>query len=525
MVKAAKRQVVNIVERDSSQTNIEEKIPGSIKDIKSKLQAMFVESDDFVVREFVIGETAKIKVIVTYIDGMSDKALISDAIIYPLLKESRNPTIDAKLKNIDLVKVLQEDILSASEITAIWDFKEAVETILLGDTVIFIDGAKGAIRACSKGGERRNVSEPDTESVVRGPREGFTEVLKVNTSLLRQRIKSTKFKMETMQLGRYTKTDVAICYIKGVADESIVNAVKRRIKAINVDGVLESSYIEQYIEDAPLSLFPTVGNSERPDKVAAKILEGRVAIICDGSPIVLTVPYLFIEALQSTEDYYSRTFFANLNRLLRLLALAVAVAGPAIYVAILVYHFGIIPFELLLSIAATREGIPFEPFTEALLMILVFEALRESGVRMPKPVGQTISIVAGLVIGEAAVAAGVVSPIMVIIIAITGVCTFIVPTLQDVLPILRIILLFAANAIGLLGIYLALIFILVHLCSLRSFGVPYMSPFSPSSLRDMKDAIIRAPLWSLITRPESITNQQQSHIKYRSDGHIPKKED
>jgi len=327
-----------------------------------------------------------------------------------------------------------------------------------------------------------------------------------------------------MLLGKRTNTLISICYIDGIAPQDIIDTVKRRLRKIKVDAILESGYIEQFIEDAPFSLFATVGNSEKPDKVAAKILEGRVAIFCDGTPFVLTVPCLFIESFQANEDYYSRTFFASFNRLLRLAALLVTSFLPAIYVGLIMHHLAVIPFDLLISVSAAREGVPFSPLLEAIFMVVVFEFLRESGIRMPRPVGQTVSIVGALVIGEAAVSAGIVSPIMVIVIALTGICSFMIPTLNDVLPILRILFLFGAHFLGYLGVLSVFILILIHLSSIRSFGVPYLSSLTPLNIKDLKDSVIRAPLWMMITRPEAFNLDHQESQK-RMKEQIIKKED
>jgi len=327
-----------------------------------------------------------------------------------------------------------------------------------------------------------------------------------------------------IKLGEQTNTEICICYIKGLADEDIIETVRRRLGRIKIDAILESGYLEQFIEDSTFSLFPTVGNSEKPDKVAAKILEGRVAVLCDGSPFVLTVPFMFVETIQSSEDYYARTYFGSLTRWLRALALIISGTLPGFYVAMLAFHPDIIPFKLVLSIAASREGIPISPFMEALFMGVVFELLREAGIRMPRAVGQAVNIVGALVIGEAAVQAGLVSPIMVIVVALTGITSFIVPSLSDTLPIFRMLIVIAANIIGFMGILLMLMLFFIHMCSLRSFGVPFMSPLAPLSLKDLKDTFIRAPLWMMYTRPRVLTWDNEK-AKYRMEKTIIKKED
>jgi spore germination protein KA len=381
---------------------------------------------------------------------------------------------------------------------------DAIENILSGQTAIFIDGYNSALYVSTQGFEARNVEQPDTESSVRGSREGFNEILKVNTSLIRRKINNPNLVFESMKLGKQTKTNIRIGYIEGIANPKIVDEVKQRLKRIDTDMILESGYIEQYIEDHPYSIFPTIANSEKPDKVAAKILEGRIAIFCDGTPFVLTVPHLFVETLQVGEDYYSRPYLASLMRLLRILALFLTVATPALFVAVATYHHEMVPSLLLTTMAAAEEKVPFPVFIEALMMSIVFELLREAGVRMPRPVGSAISIVGALVIGEAAVTAGLVSAPMVIVVALTAITGFVVTALNDAVILSRLLLLFLAAAFGFYGILMGTLLILGHMCSLRSFGSPYLAPVGPIIWSGWKDSLVRFPLWKLTVRPVSI---------------------
>jgi spore germination protein KA len=515
----------NLSKELENTTSSKENIPKDIKDIREKLRAIFVDGSDFVLREIAIGEKFQVRAIVAYIDGLANKQVISGDILKSLMIESRTSHLEQLFSKKALIDVLKENLLISCEIEDVTGFKETIHAILSGDTIVYIDGHDLALKICSKGWEARNIEEPQTESVVKGPREGFVESLRTNTALLRRKIKNPKLKFEMFTIGKQTQTDTCICYLKGIANDDIVETVRRRLEKIEIDGIIGAGYIEQFIEDAPFSLFPTVGNSEKPDKVAAKILEGRVAIIIDGTPIVLTVPHMFIETLQSSEDYYSRTYYASFNRMLRFLSLIISGTLPALYVALLSFHSDVIPFNLLLSIAATREGVPFSPFVEAMFMGIVFELLREAGVRMPKTVGQAVNIVGALVIGEAAVKAGVVSPIMIIVVALTGVASFIVPPINDALPIFRALLVIAANILGFMGIIIMLCIFFVHMCSLRSFGVPYMAPFAPLNIRDLKDTLVRFPLWMMLTRPRVLTWENKDQVKYRMEKTSIKKED
>lgn len=516
-------------QNENAENLIEEQdlIPGSIVEIKCKLKAIFSECSDFNLRQFSLGKNSEIKLIIANIDGIINKDLVNDNILRPVMIESGKIKLSEEINRSSILKMLKENLLTNFELSEIKDFKKTVNSILSGNTIIYIDGKKTALKVGSRGWEQRGIETPDTESVVRGPREGFNETLRVNTALLRRKIKSPKLKFETLTLGQETNTDIAIGYIKGLAHEDIVETVRRRLKRIKTDAILESGYVEEFIEDAPFSIFPTVANSEKPDIVAAKILEGRVAILTDGTPFVLTVPHLFIETLQASEDYYSRAFFSTLSRFLRMLALIISIITPAFYVALVCFHHNVIPLELLLTIAASREGIPFSALNETLLMGISYELLREAGVRMPRQIGQAVSIVGALVLGQAAVEAGIASNPIVIVTAITAIATFILPQLRGTIPIIRISLIFAANILGFMGIFLILVAYLIHMATLRSFGVPYLAPFAPLSWMDLKDTFIRFPLWAMWTRPRFLVKKSTAskYGKYRMKKDIRTKED
>lgn len=481
-------------------------IPKSIRAVRERLDEIFSCCSDVIIREIACGE--KKKIIVVYIDGFIDKRLLNQDVIHPVINFLTN--VESK-DDVSIYDWLKECVVINSDLKDANDMGQAVHGIVSGEAAIFIDGEDRALVAGVKTPEGRQVEEPDTETSIRGSREGFVENLVTNMVLIRKRIKNPELKMEMMQLGERTKTDICICYIKGIANEQILEEVRKRLREIKTDAILDTGIIEQYICDNRLSLFPTVGNSEKCDKLAGKLLEGRVAIICDGTPYVLTVPYLFIESIQTTDDYFDHAFFATFMRILRLIALMISNLLPSIYVALVVFHQTVIPFKLMITFAASQQGIPFPPFVEALLMIIAFEFLREAGVRMPKPIGQALSIVGAIVLGEASVAAGIASNLMVIVTAITAVCSFIVPPFIRVTMLLRFVFLAAANFMGFLGIILVGIAVFIHLCRLRSFGVPYMAPFAPLTVPDLKDSIIMVPVWAMITRPKIL--RQQENVK------------
>jgi spore germination protein KA len=345
-----------------------ERIPASIDQVTAKLKAMFSDCHDFIIRELHMGDKHDIRMAIAFIDGMISNERFDRNILRPLMIEAKKIGVDTDMNSRNIIDILKHDLLLSCQVREVEDFVQTVDIILGGDVVIYIDGVKTALSASVKGWEVRSVEEPNTDIVIRGPREGFTETLRTNTSMIRRKIKSPKLKFEHLVIGKRTKTEVCICYIKGIANDSIVDTVKRRLNGIQTDAILESGYIEEFIEDAPLSLFRTTGSTEKPDIVAGRILEGRVAIICDGTPFVLTVPMLFIENIQTSEDYYRRAVYSSLVRVLRLIALVISTSLPGLYVALINFHQAVIPLKLMLNTAASREGIPFSPFFEALVM-------------------------------------------------------------------------------------------------------------------------------------------------------------
>ncbi len=486
---------------EDSQNNSSTQIPKSIDRVRGLLNQEFSLCSDFNLREVHLGKEST-RIIIASIDGFFNKAILAENIIEPIMNYSGDKN------NSSVFTLLKENVISISDLKELYSFKDCVNGILTGDVVLFIDGEDKAFKIGLKAPEKRPVGEPDTEISIKGSREGFTESLRTNVVLIRRRIKNSKFKVESLVLGEQTNTDVAFCYIQGIAAPEVVDEVKNRLSRINTDSILATGYIEQFIQDGKMPFFPMVGNSEKPDKVAAKLLEGRVAILADGTPTVLTVPFLMIESFQAQEDYFGEYYFASFMRILRLMSFFISVYLPGLYVAVTSFHQTIIPFKLMLTMAATREGIPFSAFIEALIMVLTFEILREAGLRMPRAIGQAVSIVGAIVLGDAAVSAGVASAPLVIIAALAGICSFIVPPLMKVGAILRIAILIAANVLGLLGIGFVTYMFTIYLCGKKSFFVPILSPFAPFRGESLKDSFIVTPIWSMYNRPRSLTKDQ-----------------
>jgi spore germination protein KA len=460
-------------------------------------------SADVVIRTLRIGENSEIRLAVVYVEGIVDSQSINDLLIESMMNKR-----DLQVKmGQETIEVIAEEVVALGSVKTVSDWDELFLSLMSGETIILVDGIDKVLSAGTKGGDKRSIQEPGTQMAVRGSRESFTESIRTNTALVRRRVKNPNLWLESMSIGRVSKTDVAIMYINGIANEEIVEEVRKRLKRIDIDSILESGYIEQLIEDQTLTTFPTLYHTERPDMVAGNLLEGRIAIFVDGTPFVLLAPAVFIQFFQSVEDYYARFDIATAIRFLRILIFFISLIGPAVYIAATTFHQEMIPTQLLIAIAAQREAVPFPAFIEAIIMEVSFEILREAGIRLPKAVGSAVSIVGALVIGQAAVQAGIVSPAMVIVVAITAIASFATPSFAIAISarLIRFLFMMIAATFGFYGIILGIILMIVHLCSLRSFGVPYMSPLAPFIPANVGDTVIRFPWWALKERPRLMT--------------------
>ena len=474
------------------------------------LRDIFKNCYDVVFRFIQIKDQNKLLLI--FVDGLIDSKTLDLIILKPLTFEGLPQGLD-KLDSIG--QMINQQVIATGHTKLVNQVVDAIDDILGGHIAILADGERNVLLAEMNGFEKRAIDEPVSEGVVRGPREGFTETLQVNTSLLRRRIRNPQLKMESLTLGKISKTNVVITYLEGVVKDSVLEEVRKRISRIQIDGILDSGYIEEFIQDRPYSPFPQVQNTERPDVVAANLLEGKVAIITDGSPFALIVPSTFWGFLQSAEDYYEQFLIMSAIRMLRFLLLSVSLLFPSVYVAASTFHPQLIPTQLLLSIAAAREGIPFPALVEALLMEFMFEALREAGIRLPKAVGAAVSIVGALIIGEAVVSAGIISAPMVIVVSTTGIASFVIPRYNfgTAMRLLRFPMLIFAGTLGFYGMGLFMLVLLIHLVNLRSFGVPYFAPAAPQIPGELfKELFVRAPHWSMYNLPQEITGQDKQRI-------------
>lgn len=482
------------------------------------IKQMFHQADDIITREIMIGESEH-RCGLVCIDGLVDKTILDEKVIANI--QQTQLWDGKKLPNSgrEILTELKNKVLAVSEIKVVHTLDEVSLEILSGQCALFVDGSSEALIIGMQGWKSRAIEEPSTEAIIRGPRDGFTEDIRSNTVALRRHLRDPNLRLDTYYVGRRSKKLLILSYIEGIVHPEIVREVKRRISSIDIDDAPESGYIEQWIQDSFLSPFPQVIPTERPDKVSSALLQGKVGIFLDNTPFALIVPAFLANQLQSPEDYYERWFVGTLLRLLRYTAAFLATFLPAIYIALVSFHQGMIPSKLAFSIASAREGVPFPAIVEALMMEATLELLREAGIRLPKPIGQTIGIVGGLVIGEAAVSAGIVSPIMVIVVAITAISSFALPAYSFALSlrIIRFAVMISAGIFGLYGVILSSIMINVHLVNLKSFGIPYSTPFAPFMLKDLKDVVMRVPILMLGTRPKMMNTLDQVMIDKGGD--------
>lgn len=465
------------------------------------LKDIFNHDDTIIFRHFGNKTDKKLKYCIVFIKGMVDKDMIHESIIRPILRNS----ILGKEKNT--IESMENHVITSDNIKKTKYIDKVVNSIISGNTVLLYEGVQEALIIETMGWESRDIQESEVEKSLRGPREGFTESIIKNLTMIRRRIKTPDLKFRFRTLGLRTKTECCICYIEGIVNEKILKELNKRLDKLEIDGLLDSGYIEELIKDAPFSPFRTIGDTERPDVVAGKILEGRIALLLDGTPVALTLPYIFLEYFQSQDDYYTNFYFSSINRLLRILSFILTISVPAIYTSLITFHQEMIPTSLILTVSASRQGIPFPTILEVFALLLVFEALRETGIRMPTFIGQALSIVGALVLGQAAVEARFVSAPMVIIVAFAGITGLMTPKIKGAVVLLRVIFLLLSSFLGLYGFIFGVAGLLIHLCSIYSFGIPYMSYISTLKISELKDTAIRMPRWYMEYRPKLIADR------------------
>jgi len=461
------------------------------------------ESFDTKYRHLKIPAFNNSEAFIVYISGMTDTRVIDETILAPLMQYSKIPDGKFLVKSSNRITLLMENgvFTTAVKESKVWD--EICNAVMEGDTVLFIDQCEKALILTTRKYESRAISEPESESDIRAPRDGFVENIQTNTALIRRRIKDYSLRFDSFKIGDRSKTVVLISYIESLANDSLVKEVKSRLEKIKIDSILASAYIEEMIEDSPNSLFPTIENTERPDKACAALLEGRVIILIDNTPFVLIIPTVFWQFLTSSGDYYDRYYYATFIRWIRLLALFLSISATSFYVLLASFHQEMLPTALALKIAAGRNGVPFPAVLEAFVMEIIIEIMKEAGLRMPSKIGQTVSIVGTLVVGQAAVSAGLAGPLLIIVVAVAAISSFAIPsyTMSNTLRLVRFPILTLTAIFGLLGYLAGIIAVILHLMSLRSFGTPYLAPVIPFDKSGNKDVFIRAPWKKMFKRP------------------------
>lgn len=454
-----------------------------------RMQLEFLNCSDIMYRSCSIDGINRATLI--YMDGMCDVQAVDEFVLQPLIAHFRNSSKVNEGRDVELKGIF----IPTLKIRIVYETKEVIQAVLRGETAVFTEGNAFVMLAELIKMEKRSIEEATSEKVVRGPRDAFMETLRTNTSLLRRRIRSSRLKLESMTLGSITQTDIVIGYMEGIVKESLVKEVRARLQKIELDGVIHSSNIEEYIEDDVFSPFPQIQNTERPDVAVSSLLEGKVIIITDNTPFVLILPMTYWSGLQAVDDYTDRYLYATFIRWIRYTFVHISLLLPSLYVALTTYHLQVIPTPLVVSIASAREGVPLPAVIEALIMEFIFEGLREAGIRLPQQVGPAVSIAGALVIGQAVVAAGIISTPMVIIVSLTGIASFAFPlyNLGAAYRMLRFPLLIAAGILGFYGIVIFLIALSVHMVMLEPFGVPYMAPYAPMSPGNLNDVLVRAP--------------------------------
>ncbi len=452
------------------------------------INSIFNKDDTLILRKFQTQNNSKRSFALFFINGMVDTKMIDTSILMPIMY------INDEIDDIDM-NLLQNQIIISSQVERSQDIDHIVSSIISGDVALFIDDMPECLIIDCKGFNTRTIEEPEIEKSIKGPREGFNESLVTNLTLLRRKIKTTDLKFQYKKIGTTSQTMACISYIDGLAEPKLIDEINKRIDGIKIDGVLDVKYLQELIDDTPYSIFETSGSTEKPDVLASKLLEGRIAIFLDGTPSVMTVPFLFIENFQAPQDYYTNYYYASIIRILRIFASIITTGFPAIYLSLVVYHREVLPSTLLLSIFASRQGVPFPTVVELIALLLIFEILIEAGSRMPNYIGQALSIVGALVLGSSAVEAKIVSSAMIIVVGVSSITGLIIPNLAGIFIILRTLFILFSAAYGLYGYTLGMAALFIHLFSLESFGIPYMATMTSMYRKDLKDTLIRAPKW------------------------------
>ncbi len=468
-------------------------------------------SEDILTYDFTTGDGTLCAIF--YADGVVNKQLLGDLVARPLSKISFKKEGGRVAFN---EKTVQEALLFP-ELKRVTKLEDCIKEILDGNSLLLLDGLATGFIVGAKLVPARAVAEPPTDVAIKGPREGFIEEIKTNMGLIRKRLKSPELRFETLRVGRRSQTAVALCWLQGTSNENVKEEIKKKIEGMDIDNVPDSSYIAAMLSPRKHSIFRTVGTTEKPDVFTAKIAEGRVGVLVDGSPIALTLPYALNEDLQSSEDYFISPFMATVFRFLRFLSLFIGILLPAFYVSAQLFKMQLLPLGLTLTIASSVRELPLSPSMEMFVVLLLLEVLKEASIRMPKYVGMSLSVVGALVLGETAVSAGFLSTPAIIVVAFSGICLYTVPNFVETGSLLRWLFLLAAGSIGPFGIVLLFTFVAYYLLSTDAFGSPLLSPFSPLSPHDLRDTVVKYDMLSLSKRPKMLRSKNTTRLREKGE--------
>jgi len=499
----------DLIEENDKNNLPDIKLPLNLSDKLQLLNPYIEKSDDIISRPFYIDGENELPVQAIFINGVIDDNTLHQHILRPLMLNYQANPQNPETSN--LVETISRNLITVGRLRKSDNLDSLVHDIYDGMLVLIFDSTGEYLAIDIHGGPLRSLEEPPTENVQRGSREGFIETLDINLSLVRRRLRDQRLVVKKTTIGQRTRTPVAILYIEDIADPGVVEEVKTRLDGINIDGMVAAGYIEQFIEDNPYSLFPQIWQSERPDKLVAALLEGRVAIMSDGTPQVLFAPSNFVQFLQAPEDYYEKPFIGSYIRFLRFLAFFISITFPALYISLISFQPELIPIDLLVPLAESRKQVPYPVLYEIILQELIIQIVIEAGIRLPGTVGQTVGVVGGIILGQAAIAANLATPAVIIVVSVTTICTFAMASSSLALAsrIIRLPIVIMAACFGLFGLSFGLLILITHLASLESFGVPYFAPFAPTRYADLKDSIYRTFIWKMNERPMSINSQDK----------------
>ena len=512
-----------------------QKISKELNKNKTLIENIFKDNPNFIAKELTIfGKSACIY----FMEGLIDATYLADYVLKPCLKykdenfdalnkeinksnkkatknnlSNLKTQINKSSKSSNIIDYILKNILIIGKLEVNDDLDALVKEITKGKGIMFVDTCSKYIILDLEKVQQRAITEPPTSAVAKGPRAGFVESIKTNISCIRKILATNNLKIETTNVGKYSNTMIAVMYIEGIADKKIVNAIMEKIKKINIDGIIDSYYVASFLEEHKYSIFREVGQSEKPDIVSAKMLEGRVTILVDGSPIALTLPFMLFEDLQSSNDYYSENSHSSFVRILRFLSILITIALPGVYIAIQLHHYKAFPLKFLVTIINTTQDLPLTPFLEMLLVLILFEILYEASLRMPKYMGIAMSIVGALILGDTAVKAGLVSPPSVMIVAVSGITLYTVPDQSEQISILRFVFTVVGGILGIYGMVLFGLYLLIYLNDFDSYGVSYLSPYAPYYEEDTKDGIFQRDLLMMRKRPKSLHNKNKTRIR------------